>query len=160
MMSINTTTKSPPKLKRTGSSKTISINHLNMMHRHLISPNISLNSKPMSTTTGLVRKTSAGFVKPPRAHVVKSWIHICKLLRKLLDLLENVQNNFGSTISLNSDNLELSIQTVYCVIYRQLAGAIVELGKLSKTNIGSPNHSTSTNESSEVDEAQMEIESC
>jgi hypothetical protein len=89
-------TKSPSKLKRTSSSKTLSINQINMMHKHLIGTKTSLNDfnvkvkHSMNAGGNLTKKSSASLVRPTRQHVVYSWIQLSKLLRKLLKLLDNL----------------------------------------------------------------------
>jgi hypothetical protein len=127
-----------------------------MMHKHLVGTqpsNFNVNVKHFMTTGGnLAKKSSAGITRPVRHHVLQSWIQLCKLLRKMLKLLENLLPKPSELILFDEpDTLTESAGKIFCVVYNQLQGCLAELTKLTKGITSSPSRSASTNEGSSDD---------
>lgn len=155
--------RSPPKLKRTSSSKAVSINQINIMHRHLIGVQpTTAGQHPvlrqgLNSAGTLTKKSCASYSKPVREHVVHSWVQLCRLLRKLLTVLERFLPSPTELVCFDEPEAAEACQ-IFLAVYSQLSAATQELTKLSKGVTNSPSRSTSTNESSSVDNPLLELE--
>mgnify|MGYP000856672659 FL=1 len=136
----------------------MSINQINLMHRHLMGTQPTTNltnpmmqtAKQLQTSTGnLARRSSANFCRPVRQHVLHSWVQLSKLLRKILSTLEKVLPRPTELIMFDEpDQLTKVLEHIFVVAYNQLVFVMHELTKFSKATTSSPSRSASTNESS------------
>lgn len=107
----------------------MSINQINVMHRHLVgmqpTTNVNISVRQFQTSTGnLAKRSSANFCRPVKQHVVHSWVQLCRLLRKLLNTLGRFLPKPTELIMFDEpDAFAIALGHIFTFAYKQLNAA-------------------------------------